>query len=120
MSDGFKILESQLGKYIAKASKVQDILIKGAESFSNDAKKLPQPMSKIRKPGYTHLVHSIGFKKSRRNNEVEVGSKTEYYLHFVEQGTTKMSGRLFLKKLYERNKSKYNKIMLEELRKGII
>lgn len=111
---GHSSLSDKLSSYIKKAENSQDILVEAAKVYVADVRRQPKPMSKIRKSGYTHLVHDIDFRKAD-NGEVEVGSRTKYYLRFVEIGTNKMSGRFFLRNLYHQNKSKYIQIMLKAL-----
>lgn len=112
--NGVLNLSETLSKYIAHAEKPQEILVEAAKSYVSDVRKQPKPISKIRKSGYTHLVHDVDFRRTD-NDEVEVGSRTKYYIRFVELGTNKMAGRFFLRNLYQRNKDKYVKIMLNAL-----
>ena len=113
MVDSFEAIDnlaSKLEKMIKKASDPQKILEKGADAFVKDVRKLPKPFSKIHKSGYTHLIHTIDYVRAR-GTEVEVGSKTKYYLRFLEPGTYKMGAKPFLRPQYERNKQKYIDIM---------
>ncbi len=66
---GFEILSETIQKYIDCADDVMDVLEVGAKEFVNDALKLPKPISKIHKAGYTHLVNSFAYRK--KNNEIE-------------------------------------------------
>lgn len=120
--DAFLELSEYLSEVATSASKVQDVLVSAAKEYSNDLRKLPKPHSDIRKAGYTHLLDSIGYVRAK-DNEVEVGSKTEYYLRFVNDGTKSSAKRkwstprtLFLNNTYERNKEKYNTLMLRKLK----
>lgn len=66
---GFEILSETIQKYIDCADDVMDVLEVGAKEFVNDSLKLPKPISKIHKAGYTHLVDSFAYRK--KNNEIE-------------------------------------------------
>lgn len=110
--DGFQDLSKMLENCINKVENVVDILEVGAKEFVNDALKLPKPMSKIRKAGYTHLVNSFSYRK--KNNEIEAGWG-KYYGPMVENGTVKMNARPHLYPLWEKNKEKYYKTMITKL-----
>lgn len=110
--DGFQELSDMLEKYIVNTDTVIDVLEAGAKQFINDALKLPKPMSKIRKAGYTHLVNSFSYRK--KNNEIEAGWG-KYYGPMVENGTVKMNARSHLYPLWEKNKEKYYKTMITKL-----
>lgn len=110
--DGFQELSYMLEKYIVNTDNVIDVLETGAKQFVNDLLKLPKPMSKIRKAGYTHLVNSFSYRK--KNNEIEAGWG-KYYGPMVENGTVKMNARPHLYPLWEKNKEKYYKTMITKL-----
>lgn len=110
--DGFQDLSKMLEDCINKVENVVDILEVGAKELVNDALKLPKPMSKIRKAGYTHLVNSFSYRK--KNNEIETGWG-KYYGPMVENGTVKMNARPHLYPLWEKNKEKYYKTMITKL-----
>jgi HK97 gp10 family phage protein len=110
--DGFQELSDMLEKYIANTNNVMDVLESGAKEFVNDLLKLPKPISKIRKAGYTHLVNSFSYRK--KNNEIEVGWG-KYYGPMLENGTTKMKAQPHIYPLWEKNKEKYYKTMLTKL-----
>lgn len=110
--DGFQELSDMLEKYIVNTDNVIDVLEAGAKQFVNDLLKLPKPMSKIRKAGYTHLVNSFSYRK--KNNEIEAGWG-KYYGPMVENGTVKMNARPHLYPLWEKNKEKYYKTMITKL-----
>lgn len=110
--DGFQELSDMLEKYIVNTDNVIDVLEAGAKQFVNDLLKLPKPMSKIRKAGYTHLVNSFSYRK--KNNEIEAGWG-KYYGPMVENGTVKMNARPHLYLLWEKNKEKYYKTMITKL-----
>jgi len=106
---GFEILAETLEKYIGAAENSMDILEAGAKEFINDALKLPKPMSRIRKAGYTHLVRSFAYRK--KTKEIEAGWG-KYYGPMLEHGTKKMEAKPHLEPLWDRNKEKYYKKML--------
>ena len=110
--DGLQDLSKMLEDYINKVENVVDILEIGAKEFVNDALKLPKPISKIRKAGYTHLVNSFSYRK--KDNEVEAGWG-KYYGPMLENGTNKMNAQPHLYPLWEKNKEKYYKTMIIKL-----
>lgn len=110
--EGFEALSEIIEKYIDEADNVVDVLETGAKEFVNDLLKLPKPISKIRKSGYTHLINSFAYRK--KNNEIEVGWG-KYYGPMVENGTKKMNAREHLKPLWDKNKGKYYKTMITKL-----
>ena len=109
---GFEALSEILEKYANKADNFIDVLEVGAKEFVNDLLKLPKPMSKIRKAGYTHLIRSFAYKK--RKDEVEVGWG-KYYGSMVEHKTKKMDENPHVYPLWDKNKEKYYKTMLTKL-----
>ena len=109
---GFEALSEILEKYANKADNFIDVLEVGAKEFVNDLLKLPKPMSKIRKAGYTHLIRSFAYKK--RKDEVEVGWG-KYYGPMVEHETKKMDENPHVYPLWDKNKEKYYKTMLTKL-----
>lgn len=110
--NGFSMLEQELSQIIDDIENATDILEEGAKEFVNDLLKLPKPISKIRKAGYTHLIKIFAYKKAK--DEVEVGWG-KYYGPMVEDGTRKMEPRQHLKPLWDRNKNKYYKTMIAKL-----
>lgn len=110
--DGLQDLSKMLEDYINKVENVVDVLEIGVKEFVNDALKLPKPISKIRKAGYTHLVNSFSYRK--KDNEVEAGWG-KYYGPMLENGTNKMNAQPHLYPLWEKNKEKYYKTMISKL-----
>lgn len=110
--DGLQDLSKMLEDYINKVENVVDVLEIGVKEFVNDALKLPKPISKIRKAGYTHLVNSFSYRK--KDNEVEAGWG-KYYGPMLENGTNKMNAQPHLYPLWEKNKEKYYKKMISKL-----
>lgn len=109
---GFEAMSEILEKYIDGAGNTVDVLEVGAKEFVNDLLKLPKPISKIRKSGYTHLIKCFAYKK--KNKEVEAGWG-KYYGPMLEHGTIKMKAQEHLYPVWDRNKEKYYKKMLTKL-----
>lgn len=110
--EGFQDLAQIIEKYATNVDNVIDVLETGAKEFVGDLLKLPKPISKIRKAGYTHLIDSFAYRK--KNKEIEVGWG-KYYGPMVEHGTVKMSAREHLYPLWDKNKEKYYKTMMTKL-----
>lgn len=109
---GFETLSEIIEKYADKADNFIDTLEVGAKEFVNDLLKLPKPISKIRKAGYTHLIDSFAHK--RKKKEIEVGWG-KYYGPMVEHGTKNMDANPHVYPLWDKNKEKYYKTMLTRL-----
>ena len=81
--DGFLDLNKCLEDYI-KLSDPQSMLDeeeKIAQNFVNDLKKLPRPRSKISKAGYTHLIDTFTYRRTKDDIAVGWG---KYYGRMVE------------------------------------
>lgn len=111
--DGFQDLANIIKYYAKGAENAMQGIEAGAKEFVNDLLKLPKPMSKIRKAGYTHLVRSFAHKKKNKD-EIEVGWG-KYYGPMVEHGTVKMDANPHIYPLWDRNKQKCYKTMLTKL-----
>lgn len=109
---GFEAMSEILEKYIDGADNAVDVLETGAKEFVGDLLKLPKPISKIRKSGYTHLIKCFAYKK--KNKEVEAGWG-KYYGPMLEHGTVKMNAQEHLYPVWDRNKEEYYKKMLTKL-----
>lgn len=110
--EGFQDLVDILENYAKGADNFIDVLETGAKEFVNDLLKIPKPMSKIRKAGYTHLVRSFAYRKKK--DEIEIGWG-KYYGPMVEHGTKKMDENPHVYPLWDKNKEKYYKTMLTKL-----
>lgn len=108
---GFEELEEMLSNYVSKVDNVTEILQIGAKAFVDDVRKLPKPRSSVSKSGYTHLLDTITYKKTK--TEVEAGWG-KYYGPMVEKGTTKMRGTPHFATTFQRNKEKYYKLMIQQ------
>lgn len=110
--DDFSDLIAQYSEKLSQ-DKVLDILESGAEELAADGRKLPSPLSKIRVPGYTHLVKTISTKVNRSRREIEVGWG-KYYGPIVENGAPgrqKYRRNAHLIPLYTCNQKKYYELM---------
>jgi len=110
--EGFQDLAEILQQYSEGVDNVMKGLEAGAKQFINDALKLPKPISKIRKAGYTHLINSFSYRK--KSKEIEAGWG-KYYGPMVESGTKNMDANPHLYPLWDKNKEKYYKTMLTEI-----
>lgn len=113
--EGFDALQKLLERYDIKDEMVLEGLEKGAEQFATDIRKLPKPRSEITKAGYTHLLDTVTYKRTKSDIEVGWG---KYYAPMVENGTKKMNGSHHIKPGFERNKEKYYKIMTQNILGG--
>ena len=109
--DGILELRNELDKIIQKAEEPENIIEIGVKEFVKDLKKLPKPISKIKRSGYTHLIDTFSYRKRRKEFEAGWG---KYYGPLVEGGTVKMGSRPHLKPCFERNKEKYYTKMLDK------
>lgn len=107
---GFDDLESLLKGYISKSEKSLEILEIGAKEYVNDLKKLTKPYSKIKKAGYTHLIDTFCYRKTKKDIEVGWG---KYYGLMVEDGTKKSKAQPHMYPTFKKNKEKYYKKMLD-------
>lgn len=110
--DAFKDLVEIIEHYAKGAENALIGIEEGAKEFVKDALKLPKPISKIRKAGYTHLVRSFAYKKKK--TEIEAGWG-KYYGPMVERGTINMDANPHVYPLWDKNKEKYYKTMLTKL-----
>lgn len=110
--EAFHDLANVIEKYAESVDNAMDGIEAGAEEFTNDLLKLPKPMSKIRKAGYTHLVNT--FANRRQKEEIEVGWG-KYYGPIIERGSKNMDAYPHVYPLWDRNKEKYYKTMLTKL-----
>lgn len=118
--EGFKELEEELKKYVAKAEQPLKILEVGAKEMVKDLLKLPKPKSKIRKSGYTHLIDTFAYRVTK--DDVEVGWG-KWYGRIIENGANikirNSSKKIFIRRqhlepVFNKNKEKYYNLMLKE------
>lgn len=110
--NGFQDLTDIIEHYIEGAENAIEGIEAGAKEFVNDLLKLPKPISKIRKAGYTHLIDSFSYRNNKK--EIEVGWG-KYYGPMVEYGTVNMGANPHVYPLWDRKKEKYYKTMLTKL-----
>ena len=105
-SDGFDEFSKMLAEYADKTDpgNVINVLEIGAKAFVNDVRALPRPRSRMMAPGYTHLIDTVTYQKSK--NEVITGWG-KYYGPMVENGTVKMDGVPHMRPAFEKNKETY-------------
>ena len=116
---GFDDLMNQLSDYAKKADakNLDKVLKTGAEAIVKDLKKLPMPISKIRRPGYTHLIDSFLYARSGRYRlQYEIGWG-KFYGRMVEDGTERSKAQPHMGPAYERNKERYWQLMIEQFNK---
>ncbi len=109
---GFEALSEILEKYSDKVDNFVDVLEVGAEEFTKDLLKMPRPISKVRKVGYTHLIDTFAYRKKK--DEVEAGWG-KYYGPMLEHGTKNMNAYPHVYPLWDRKKEKYYKKMIAKL-----
>lgn len=90
-----------------------NIMKEVADEFVGDLLRLPKPVSRIRAPGYTHLIHTFASRISDSHKDVEVGWG-KYYGPMVERGTRRMGARPHIAPTYEKNRNKYEQRMREK------
>lgn len=110
--EGFQGLSEIIEQYSKSAENFIEGLEEGTKAFVNDLLKLPKPISKIRKSGYTHLIRTFSYRK--KSKEIEVGWG-KYYGPMVENGTKNMDSQPHVRPLWDKNKEKYYKLMLTKL-----
>lgn len=106
ITDFLKIL-GEIDKNTSEEN-IMKALEAGAKEFTEDVKALPQPRSRTNTPGYTHLIDTVTYQKSK--GEVVTGWG-KYYGPMVENGTVKMQGTPHMEPTYLRNKGRYYKTM---------
>lgn len=111
-NEGFKDLANIIEYYVKGAENALIGIEEGAKEFVKDVLKLPKPMSKIKKAGYTHLVRSFAYRK--KNKEIEAGWG-KYYGPMQEHGTKNMDANPHVYPLWDKNEKKYYKAMLTKL-----
>ncbi len=112
LDSGFEELEKLLSHIEENVENVVSILEVGVKEFTNDVRRLPRPRSQISKGGYTHLIDTVSYKV--RRDEIETGWG-KYYGPMVERGTIKMRARSHMVPMFERNKERYYKKMIEKI-----
>lgn len=110
--EGFQELSdllSEISKEISDEN-VKEALSVGAQEFVNILLKLPKPISRIRSPGYTHMVDTFALKE--KGKQVEVGWG-KYYGPMQENGWLSNRGNPHMIPTWNRNKEKIYRSMIE-------
>lgn len=94
---------------------VKDILMVGAQELVNILLKLPKPISKIRSPGYTHMVDTFSARTSGKQVEVGWG---KYYGPMQEKGWLSHRGNPHLIPAWNKNKERIYQSMINRTRLG--
>lgn len=112
--DGFTDFAELLEEFGKKTGteNVLKVLEIGAKEFVSDVRALPKPRSTVRAPGYTHLLDTVTYQKSK--NEVVTGWG-KYYGPMVENGTIRADGTPHMRTTWERNRENYYKKMQNAL-----
>lgn len=113
-TEGFDAFSDLLEEYQKKTTmeNVLKVLEIGAKEFVSDVRALPRPRSQIRAPGYTHMLDTVTYQRTK--NEVLTGW-VKYYGPMVNNGTRKMKGVPHMGPTFERNKSRYYGKMQKQL-----
>lgn len=109
--DDFSRMIEELARQTSEGA-VLDAIEEAAKAFTNDLLHLPKPKSRISKPGYTHLINT--FSSQRKEKEIEVGWG-KYYGTMVEKGTSRMKQQPHLRDAYDRNRSKYERLIINKI-----
>ena len=111
---GFEELAELIKSYELTEEKKINALEAGAKALVSDVRRLPKPMSKIRAPGYTHLLYTVTCKRAKK--EIEVGWG-KYYGPMVENGAKTMKGRgtPHIYPTFQKNRKKYYGIVEGQL-----
>ncbi len=111
---GFMDLTKELNKILDSTEQVMTYQEEIASDFVNDLLKLPKPISKIRKSGYTHLIRTFSYRRNDKKKDIEVGWG-KYYGRFVEVGTSKNRANPHMAPLWNSNEKKY----IDKIRKRL-
>lgn len=115
--DGMENLLNELDKLGQKGSRIENTALKEAGNIVKESiiKEVPVKTGKLKENITVSNVKSKdGVKK------VEVGpGKDEYYAAFLEFGTTNMNANPFISRGYENSKEEAEKVIVEEIKKGL-
>jgi HK97 gp10 family phage protein len=115
--DGMENLLNELDKLGQKGSRIENTALKEAGNIVKESiiKEVPVRTGKLKENITVSNVKSKdGVKK------VEVGpGKDEYYAAFLEFGTTNMNANPFISRGYENSKEEAEKVIVEEIKKGL-
>lgn len=115
--DGMENLLNEIDKLGQKGSRIENTALKEAGNIVKESiiKEVPVKTGKLKENITVSNVKSKdGVKK------VEVGpGKDEYYAAFLEFGTTNMNANPFISRGYENSKEEAEKVIVEEIKKGL-
>jgi HK97 gp10 family phage protein len=115
--EGMENLLNELDKLGQKGSRIENKALKEAGNIVKESivKEVPVRTGKLKENITVSNVKSKdGVKK------VEVGpGKDEYYAAFLEFGTTNMNANPFISRGYENSKEEAEKVIVEEIKKGL-
>ena len=105
----------RIAEKLASEDAALDVMEAGVKEFVRDLRRLPKPRSRIDEDGYTHLVDTFTWERTKTTIKVGWG---KYYGPMLEHGTRKMKAQAHLKPLFERNKGIYYRAMIQDLTGG--
>lgn len=115
--EGMENLLNEIDKLGQKGSRIENTALKEAGNIVKESiiKEVPVRTGKLKENITVSNVKSKdGVKK------VEVGpGKDEYYAAFLEFGTTNMNANPFISRGYENSKEEAEKVIVEEIKKGL-
>ena len=111
-SDGLDFMEELLQRYQLTDEKTLTAMETGAQRMAADVRKLPKPRSRVNASGYTHLLDTVTYRRTK--NEVEVGWG-KYYGPMVENGTVRARAIPHILTTFQTNKQKYYQIIERQL-----
>lgn len=115
--EGMENLLNEIDKLGQKGSRIENTALKEAGNIVKESivKEVPVRTGKLKENITVSNVKSKdGVKK------VEVGpGKDEYYAAFLEFGTTNMDASPFISRGYENSKEEAEKVIVEEIKKGL-
>lgn len=115
--EGMENLLNEIDKLGQKGSRIENTALKEAGNIVKESivKEVPVRTGKLKENITVSNVKSKdGVKK------VEVGpGKDEYYAAFLEFGTTNMDANPFISRGYENSKEEAEKVIVEEIKKGL-
>lgn len=109
---GFEEFQKMMEMYQITQEHAITAMEAGVKQLVNDVRKLPKPRSQMAAPGYTHLLDTITYRKTKK--EIETGWG-KYYGPMVEKGTVKMKGTPHIMTTFERNEDRYYDIMIKQI-----
>lgn len=97
-------MEELLSQFQVTNEEVLSALETGAKMLVSDVQKLPKPRSEVRKAGYTHLLDSVTYRRTKK--EIEVGWR-KYYGPMVENGTIRARATSHVAPTFKTNQKRY-------------